>query len=692
MKNKAKHTWSRVLTVLLALQLSAGLPVTPAFAAEASAEEAAEDAAAAAEVSVEGAAEDAAVDEILEKLSLDEKLSQMIFPAIRSWNETDLTDLSAAPEIAEALRAHQYGGLVLYSSNIKELSQTVKLIRDLQMNNAENEKASVHIPYCMGVDEEGGIVLRLPFGTRMNGNMAIGATAEQAEENARRTGRVIGEELSAMGFNVDFAPVIDVNNDAANPVIGTRSFSDDPETVARLGTAWAEGLQENHIVATYKHFPGHGDTDTDSHIGTPTVEKTYEELKETELVPFAAAIQNGADMIMTAHITYPLVDEEVTFGDGVTRGFLPATMSGTIINEILRGDLGYDGVVIADALEMDAIAKAGLVEGEENSTEYRINIGEKVINAGVDVLLLPLDLNNEEAIAFYDDYIDGLSKKVEEGDINMEEIDDSVRRILKLKEKYGILDTVIGEDGLEEAVAQARKVLGSEEHHEVEWDIAASAITVVKNENGALPVSKDAGKIVILNRNEEDSVTANSAVQALKEEGLVREDADIYVDFYFDSASKENPLRYTDELREKIKEADVVIGFSKNFNLSGLASTSAQEQGIRKAMDDTHAAGGTFILISDNLPYDAARFQEADGILLAYMGSGIGVDPTERDAETENLKSINANVLMAMETAFGGNQPTGKLPVNVPVIEEHEDGTVSYGSELLYARGYGLSY
>ena len=326
----------KTLSLFLALTIS----LTPAVSASAQSESDTEEAVSA--------------EEILSSMTLDDKISQMIIPAVRAWDEVNLTDLSAAPELAEALRKHQYGGIILFGSNITGPAQVAALVQDLQQNNLENDDVSVHIPYFMAADEEGGIVVRLNGGTRMTGNMAIGATGEYALANANTTGQILGEEMAAAGFNVDFAPDIDVNNNAANPVIGTRSFSDDPAVVAALGTAWADGLTENGVIATYKHFPGHGDTAVDSHIGTPSVEKTYDEIKEVELVPFAAAIENGADMIMTAHITYPLIDDEMTFGDGETKGFFPATMSKKIITDILRGDMGYEGVVVTDALEMDA--------------------------------------------------------------------------------------------------------------------------------------------------------------------------------------------------------------------------------------------------------------------------------------------------------------------------------------------------
>ena len=668
MKRKSTCLFTILIAAILAVQMSLCLPQV--FASESVSRE----------------------KKILDQMTLDEKICQMIIPAVRSWDEAELTDLSEAPELAEALRKHQYGGVILFAMNIKDAGQTVKLIRDLQLNNAENKDVSVHIPYFMPVDEEGGAVLRLSFGTRMTGNMSIGATSENAEDNAYKTGQVLGEEIAAVGFNIDYAPVVDVNNNPANSVIGTRSFSDDPEVVSKLGIAYSKGLAKNNIIATFKHFPGHGDTDTDSHIGTPTVEKTYEQLKETELKPFLFAIENGAEMIMTAHITYPLIDEEITFPDGETKGVYPATMSKKIITDILRGDMGFNGVVVTDALEMDAIRTAGLVEGEQDSTEYRENIAEKVINAGVDILLLPLDLNSQDAAASYDEYIEGLVKKVEEGAIPVERIDESVMRILELKGKYGILDAVPQEEGLEEAVEYASRIVGSAEHHDTEKEIAREAVTLLKNENGILPVAMEKKNIVFLNRDEEDKVTIDYALQMLKEQNLIDADAQPYTDYYNDPSSQDNEPHYTEELGSKIKEADVVIGFSRTSNLKMLANDSPQYLGIRRAIDETHAAGGAFILISDNLPYDAARFQDADAILLAYMGSGLGVDPTERDSGSENMKSVNANILTAIETAFGGNEPAGKLPVNLPVIEENEDGTITVGSELLYEKGYGLSY
>ena len=635
----------------------------------------------------------AAIDSVIENMSMDEKISQMIIPAFRTWNGTNMTDLSAATGLAEALKKHQYGGIILYSSNITGTEQVTRLLDDLQNNNLENGNVSTNIPYLTTVDEEGGIVIRLNSGTRMTGNMAIGATAD-SENNAEKTGIVLGEELAAVGFNTDFAPDIDVNNNPSNPVIGTRSFSDDPLLVSKLGVAYSKGLAENNIIATYKHFPGHGDTATDSHIGTPSVEKTYEEIQSTELVPFKNAIENGADMIMTAHITYPLIDDEVTFGDGVTKGYYPATMSKKMITDILRNDLNYDGVVVTDALEMAAIGKAGLVPGENDSTEYRINIAKEVINAGVDLLLLPVDLNSAEVADFYDDYISGIEEKVNAGEISEERINESVRRILKLKQKYHIFDArgeLANAVYIEDKVRHSLETVGSLEHHDEEMRIAREAITLVKNDNNALPLSKDSGNVVVLGRLKNDLTTINSAMNSLKESGAIGASSDVTVDFYYDSVS-DVKLHYTDELKEKIKNAGTVIGFSNASGSSYLNKDNANYIALQTAIEDTHKAGGRFVLISQNLPYDSAVYKDADAIVLAYLSSGLNLDPTEKTESGIGLIARNANILAALDTVFGLNAPKGKLPVNVPVVLEQDDGTLGFGKENLYQRGFGLNY
>ena len=632
------------------------------------------------------------VDSIVAQMTLDEKLSQMIIPAIRAWNGTNVTDLSAVPALAEALRRHQYGGVILFGSNITGTEQVTRLVSDLQKNNAAIETVSTKIPYLLPLDEEGGIVLRLSMGTRMTGNMALGATGENAAENAEKTGVILGEELSAIGFNADFAPVVDVNNNPNNPVIGSRSFSDDPDLVSSLGMAYADGLISQNIIPTFKHYPGHGDTDTDSHIGTPSVNKSYEELLANELVPYANAIANGADMIMTAHITFPGIDEPVTFADGTT-GHYPATMSKHLITDILRNDLGFDGVVVTDALEMAALYSNPLVEGEAGSVEYASNLAEKIIGAGVDILLIPTDLNTDAAVGFYDEYIEALIDKVKSDAISMERINESVTRILSMKEKYGILDADTSGDDIEARVENAKQTVGSDAHHAAEKEIARQAVTLVQNKDLALPLSGINKKIVLLGRDSYDQVALRHAVRELMSEGLISEDAYdnglITIDYYFTSASA--PPNYSDALKAAISDADAVICLSKTFGASALNKTNPQYIAISTAIEDVHAGGGKFILLSDNLPYDAARYPDADGILLAYMGSGLDTDPTAR-GEAETTPAYNANVIEAIKAAFDDMPPKGVLPVVIPKVGEDAAGNVSFTDETAFERGFGMRY
>ena len=635
---------------------------------------------------------------IVDSMTLEEKVAQMLIPSIREWEGTPVTDLADAPALSKALQKHPYGGLILFDSNINDPAQTAALTAALQENNARGgDKA---IPYFMTVDAEGGLVMRLTGGTRMPGNMAIGAagTTETmalgtpgapGRYDAYAAGLVIGEELSALGFNVDFAPDIDINNDPANPVIGVRSFGDDPEAVALLGTCYGNGLRKSGVIATYKHFPGHGDTDVDSHFGLPQVGKTYEELQETELIPFKAAAENGADMIMTAHITFPAIDEEVTFADGST-GYYPATMSRTIITDILRGDLGYEGVIVSDGLEMDAIAAGGLVPG--SGLEYDLNVAEKVINAGVDMLLIPRDLNDQDAADFYDAYIAGIAERVNSGAIEESLIDASVTRILTVKQKYGLLDQPAAEeaDANEEADTSddsesGISAVGSDTHRTIEKQIALHGVTLVKNDE-TLPLDAPQN-VVIFGRSEAEKAAIDAAVAALREGGAIPEEATITTGTYYDSAAE--TYAPDEACLAAAQQADAAIVFTTTTGLSSLHDMSTQSQAAA-AMQAALPKGGKLIIVSGDLPYDAARYQQADAILLAYMGAGLDQDPTGN--KTDTAAGSNANTAAALDIIFGAASPQGMLPVNIPAVEAQGDGSYVYSDEILYERGFGLTY
>ena len=300
-------------------------------------------------------------------------------------------------DFKQLVREHKVGNVILFKRNVVDAQQLKKLCDDLQ----ELIIAETGLPAFITIDQEGGAVTRLSEDcANVAGAMALASTGNV--ENAYQAGLITGRELNAVGVNFDLAPVMDTNSNPDNPVIGVRSFGDQPETVATYGSAWIRGLEENAISCA-KHFPGHGDTAVDSHLGLPTVDKSMDELEACELVPFKAAIDAGVSAIMTTHILFPQIE----------KGGVPATMSKTIMQEVLRGKLGFKGIIISDCMMMQAIATFyGTVPG-----------ALAAVNAGVDLICICHDpaLTGEAC-----------AKVVAEADEAM--MDESIARIVAAKE------------------------------------------------------------------------------------------------------------------------------------------------------------------------------------------------------------------------------------------------------------------
>ena len=264
------------------------------------------------------------IDEMLREMPLRERITLLLMPALKTWKEggirADCGGLSE--EQLQLLREYHFGGIILFGENCLSAQQTRAFTDTAQQANREGGAVS---GLLMATDQEGGYVTRLAKGTSMPGNMALAATGDP--ENARIAAAVIGEELHALGIHLDLAPSLDVNSNPQNPVIGVRSFSDDPDVASEFGKAFIDGLHESGIGAVVKHFPGHGDTAADSHSGLPVVTKTLQELRDFELRPFAATVED-ADAVMTAHISFPNIETEtaVSRSDG-QKITLPATMS-----------------------------------------------------------------------------------------------------------------------------------------------------------------------------------------------------------------------------------------------------------------------------------------------------------------------------------------------------------------------------
>jgi beta-N-acetylhexosaminidase len=386
----------------------------------------------------------------LKQMNLRQKIGQMVMVGFNG-KEPSL-------DVEELLRSSQVGGIIYFRRNLQEPSQVRRMSQRLQQMAAENGG----IPLLISIDQEGGMVARIEEGVAlMPGNMSIGATRDV--QAAYEAAKWSAGDLLALGINMNFAPCVDVNNNAGNPVIGVRSFAEDAELTGDMGASAVAGYQEAGVAATAKHFPGHGDTANDSHTDLPLIPHDRERLERLELVPFRKAIAAGVDAIMTAHVLFPALEAER----------LPATLSKNVITGLLRGDLGYEGVIVTDCLEMNAIASYyGVAEG-----------AVLAIEAGADMVLVSHTIEHQVQV------LGALVEAVQSGRISEERIDASVARILALKDRRAA--------GREEALLPAEEQMERQERAN-RWaeQCFSRSITLVKD-NGVLPLSKDKQVLVV---------------------------------------------------------------------------------------------------------------------------------------------------------------------------------------------------
>lgn len=342
------------------------------------------------------------IEEIRNRLTLEEKVAQLFFVAPEALTgEKTVTQMS--PAMQAALDEYPVGGIVYFAKNLTEPMQTQAMLEGMQTYVSQTQE----LPIFLGVDEEGGRVLRIGSNSAF-GVMRVeapGALAkEQDTELIYDAGSTIGAYLEELGFNVDFAPDADVITNARNRVIGDRSFGTDPNLVADMAWAFSEGLHDQRILACYKHFPGHGGTVEDSHSDYAYSYKTLDELREAELVPFQTGCEKGVDFIMVAHISVP----------NVTGGDIPASLSEVLVTEVLREEMGYQGIIITDALNMGAISE------HYDSAQAAV----LALQAGCDMILMPKDF-----LSAYNAVLEA----VKNGTLDMADIDASVSRIINAK-------------------------------------------------------------------------------------------------------------------------------------------------------------------------------------------------------------------------------------------------------------------
>ena len=383
------------------------------------------------------------VEKTLASMTLDEKIGQLIIPAMIGMFLSQ--DSEAFQQARRDISEFHVGGYHMLGevNSLHEPAGVALLINHLQ----ELSK----VPLWITADFEGGVGLRYIGATRLPRAMAMGATANP--DLAYQAGRITAEEARALGVQVNFYPVVDVNNNARNPIINIRSFGGDPLLVARMSRAYIRGSQEHGVMATAKHFPGHGDTSTDSHLELPVIDVDRARLNAIELPPFQAAVEEGVGGVMSAHIALPRIET----------GNLPATLSSKMLTGVLRGELKFSGVIFTDALNMRGIA-AHYPEGEA---------AVRAVKAGADIVLYPPSVER----AFV-----ALKRAVESGEIKEPRIDESVRRILAAKAKLGL-----DRDRLVD-IGKLDRSLGSSENQRTAQQIIESAITLVRDKRRDLPL------------------------------------------------------------------------------------------------------------------------------------------------------------------------------------------------------------
>ncbi|NLM51427.1 MAG: beta-N-acetylhexosaminidase [Firmicutes bacterium] len=359
------------------------------------------------------------LQEQLAQMTLEEKVGQLV---IVGMDGTELNE-----KIKNLIQNYHAGGVILYKKNITGSTQLLQLLNQLKSSN--NSK----IPLFLSLDEEGGPVSRLPDEiTKLPSNKIIG---EINNENlSYNLGQALALQLKAYGFNLNFAPVLDINSNPQNPVIGDRSFGAGADLVSRLGVATIKGLQDGGVIPVGKHFPGHGDTLVDSHVGLPVVTYDLDRLRNFELLPFQAAIGSGVDAMMVAHILLPKLDDK-----------FPASLSHNIITGLLKEELGFQGLVVTDDLTMGAIVK-----------HYSLaQAAVQAVKAGNDLLLVCHDYESQLAV------LQALQTAVASGDIPEARIEESVYKILQLKQKYNLSDRPVEAVDTEAVNAKVRKLLDS---------------------------------------------------------------------------------------------------------------------------------------------------------------------------------------------------------------------------------------
>ena len=485
-------------------------------------------------------------------MELREKIGQMVM--------TGFQGAEATPELMHLIDEYKVANIILFSYNVVTTEQITKECRKLHKHIKE---ATGH-PAFISVDQEGGVVTRLPReACNVPGAMLIGATGKEAY--AYRAGYITGTVLKAAGFNMDLAPVLDVNNNPDNPVIGTRSYGSDAYLVERFGCNMMEGLKDAGVMPTVKHFPGHGDTAVDSHLGLPVIDKNEDQLMELELIPFISAVKKGAPCVMTSHILFPKLESEP----------VPATMSKAILTGLLRNKLGFHGIIITDCLEMGAIMnRYGTAKG-----------AVEAVKAGAQLLCI------SHTPKLVMEAIEKIEEAVLSGEIPVRLIDEAVSNILKYKQQYRA-DLIGGPPAPSHREGFKQEI----------EDMLLAGITKVTEEELPL-LTKDC---VFLGSYAYRSTLATSPVnKELHFAGYMAERMDCrYLDVPLNPNQEE-----IEHILDQLGDAAMVVYGLYNGHLN------PGQQGLANAIN---RSGRTVVAVTLRNPYDFARLEEGIHKLAVY--------------------------------------------------------------------------
>ncbi len=546
----------------------------------------------------------------LEGLTLREKVGQLLMP----WVLGDYApDGSASHErIRRYVEEFGVGGVIM---SVGQPTEVAVKLNDLQEH--------ARIPLLVAADLETGAGFRLAGAVHTPGNivlggatdfpplMAVGATG--SAPLAYEMGRITALEARAVGIHIPFAPVLDVNNNPANPIINVRAFGENPSAVAQLGSAFVRGVQDHGAIATGKHFPGHGDTGTDSHLALPVIRHDRARMDSVELVPFQAAIDAGMGAIMTAHISVPTL----TGGNSD-----PATLSPYVLTTILRHQMHFEGIVFTDAMDMSAIARG------RTSAEAAV----RAVEAGADVVLMPASVEGA---------IDGIVKAVESGRITEERIDRSVLKLLRTKEALGL------DVHRKVPVEKLKTVVGIPDHQEVAAEIARQSITVLKNERGLLPLRGTRGARVL-------SVTYRRPSDILAGRYFNQHLRSVYPrlgTIELDAGSLE--ARYQ-ELRNRVRDNVLVVVSTYVTAVSYQGSVAIPEE-LADFIAYLDEVGVPHVVVSFGNPYLIADFPTVQSYMLAWSGTRV-------------------SQVAAARALFGEFEVGGRTPTRIPPYYEIGDG------------------